>query len=135
MTTATLENKTQSHPSSAPSARTRQQTPAVLPRHRFERQDDQLVFTAVLPGIGPDDLDIQIENERVTLKAQAPEPGFDGFRKVYGEFGRNRYEAGFKVPQQYDPASIEAKLEAGLLTLTLAPRETAKPIRIAIQGG
>ncbi|CAM2007555.1 Hsp20/alpha crystallin family protein [Acanthopleuribacter pedis] len=138
MTTATLEKESQSlaKPTTTQPAKAAadQRTPAVVPRHRFDRKDEQLVFTAIMPGISAEALEIEVENERLTLKAQTPELGFEGYRKVYGEFGRNRYEASFKIPQQYDPSSIEAKLDAGILTLTMVPRETAKPVRIAVKG-
>lgn len=135
MTTATLEKQNQQ---TIPSNRqtntpaTEKKSYSVVPRHRFERRDEALVFTAVLPGVAPNDLDIQVENERLVLKAEAPDVEMDGFRKVYGEISRNRYEASFKIPNQYDPASIQAGLEAGILTLTIAPRESAKPIRIPV---
>lgn len=135
MTTATLEKANQQTAPTAAQANApaaEKKTFSVVPRHRFERRDEALVFTAVLPGVAPEDLDIQVENERLVLKAEAPEVELSGFRKVYGEISRNRYEASFKIPNQYDPSAIQAGLEAGVLTLTIAPRESAKPIRIPV---
>ena len=141
MTTATLENTTAQAARSQETGSlqnntqaTARKTAVVVPRHRFDREDDALVFTALLPGVVPEDLDIQVENERVSLKARSQDLQFEGYRKVYTEFSNTHYEANFKVPNDYDGAAIQAKLDLGVLRLTLPKRESAKPIRIQVVG-
>ena len=135
MTTATLEKtpavKTDAQKSPAPESK-ETNNPIVVPRHRFERNDEGLLFTALLPGVAAENLDIQVENNFLRLKATAEAPEFEGYRKVYGEFTQSDYQAAFKIPSGIDASNIKASLERGVLSLTLSKLEEAKPVRIQV---
>ncbi|CAM2067263.1 Hsp20/alpha crystallin family protein [Sulfidibacter corallicola] len=135
MTTATLEKspvaKTDTQNSPVPESN-RTASPIVVPRHRFQRNDEGLLFTALLPGVPAENLDIQVENNYLRLKATAKAPEFEGYRKVHGEFTQSDYQAAFKIPSGIDASNIKAHLERGVLSLTLPKLEEAKPIRIQV---
>jgi HSP20 family protein len=101
----------------------------------FENQNE-IVLEAELPGMKPDDVEISIENNVLTLhgerKFEKKDEG-DNFHRVersYGSFTRS-----FTLPPTVSSENTTANFENGLLRLTLAKREEAKPRRIEIKAG
>ena len=99
----------------------------------FENQNE-IVLEAELAGMKPEDVDISIENNVLTLygerKFEKKDEG-DNFHRVeraYGNFTRS-----FTLPSTVSSESANAEFENGILRLTLAKREEAKPRRIEIK--
>lgn len=99
----------------------------------FENKD-QLVLEAELPGMNPEDVNISIENNILTIhgerKFEKKDEG-DNFHRVersYGSFTRS-----FTLPPTVSSENANAEFENGILRLTLAKREEAKPRRIEIK--
>ncbi|HKB53457.1 MAG TPA: Hsp20/alpha crystallin family protein [Ramlibacter sp.] len=87
----------------------------------FDVQEDEKAWTVAidLPGIAKEDLSIDIEGTvvRVDTRAQA----------------KRRFKAAYELPQDIDAQASGAKLENGVLTLTLAkkaPVSTARQIEV-----
>ena len=101
----------------------------------FENKD-QIVLEAELPGMKPEDVEISIENNVLTLRGERrfeKKEDSDNFHRVersYGTFTRS-----FTLPPTVSSDRAEAEFENGILRLTLAKREEAKPRRIEIKGG
>ncbi len=97
---------------------------------------DGAVLTAELPGCDPDNLDISVVNETLTLSGQrAPEDvpeeaTYHRRERSCGSFSRT-----FQLPFQVDAAQVEAVFENGVLEVTLPRAEADKPRKIAIQAG
>lgn len=101
----------------------------------FENKD-QIVLEAELAGMKPEDVEISIENNVLTLhgerKFEKKDDG-DNFHRVersYGSFTRS-----FTLPPTVSSEDANAEFENGVLRLTLAKREEAKPRRIEIKAG
>jgi HSP20 family protein len=101
----------------------------------FENKD-QIVLEAELPGMKPEDVNISIENNVLTIhgerKFEKKDEG-DNFHRVersYGSFTRS-----FTLPPTVSSENAQAEFENGVLRLTLAKREEAKPRRIEIKAG
>lgn len=99
----------------------------------FENKDN-IVLEAELPGISPEDVNISIENNVLTLhgerKFEKKDEG-DNFHRVersYGSFTRS-----FTLPPTVSSENADASFENGILRLTLAKREEAKPRKIEIK--
>lgn len=95
---------------------------------------DKLVLEAELPGLSPEDVDISIENNVLTIhgerKFEKKDDG-DNFHRVeraYGSFTRS-----FTLPTTVSSENVEATFDNGVLHLSLAKREEAKPKRIEIK--
>lgn len=101
----------------------------------FENKD-QIVLEAELPGMKPEEVEISIENNVLTLSGERrfeKKDEGDNFHRVersYGSFTRS-----FTLPPTISSESAEAEFENGILRLTLAKREEAKPRRIEIKAG
>jgi len=99
----------------------------------FENQNE-IVLEAELAGMRPEDVEISIENNVLTIhgdrKFEKKDEG-DNFHRVersYGSFTRS-----FTLPPTVRSESANAEFENGVLRLTLAKREEAKPRRIEIK--
>jgi HSP20 family protein len=99
----------------------------------FENKD-QVVLEAELPGMKPEDVNISIENNVLTIqgerKFEKKEEG-DNYHRIerrYGSFTRS-----FTLPPTVDTENITAEFDNGVLRLTIAKREEAKPRRIEIK--
>lgn len=95
---------------------------------------DQIVLEAELPGMNPDDVNISIENNLLTIhgerKFEKKDEG-DNFHRVersYGSFTRT-----FTLPPTVSSENVEANFDNGVLRLALLKREEAKPKRIEIK--
>ncbi len=97
---------------------------------------DDIVLTAELPGIESDDLDISVHENVVSLhhapgeKQPPSEEGVTYHRRecVHAGFSRS-----WRLPFEVDPDKVEAKLENGVLKLTLPQSEASKPKKIEIK--
>lgn len=101
----------------------------------FENKDS-LILEAELPGMSPENVNISIENNVLTIhgerKFEKKDEG-DNFHRVersYGSFTRS-----FTLPPTVSSDNVEANFENGILRLQLAKREDAKPKRIEIKAG
>lgn len=99
----------------------------------FENKNE-IVLEAELPGMKPEDVNISIENNILTIhgerKFEKKDEG-DNFHRVersYGSFTRS-----FTLPPTVSSENANAEFENGVLKLTLAKREEAKPRRIEIK--
>ena len=101
----------------------------------FENKD-QIVLEAELPGMKPEDVSISIENNVLTLHGERrfeKKDENDNFHRVersYGSFTRS-----FTLPPTVSSENVEATFDNGILRLSLAKREEAKPRRIEIKAG
>ena len=101
----------------------------------FENKD-QIVLEAELPGMNPEDVNISIENNVLTIHGERrfeKKDENDNFHRVersYGSFTRS-----FTLPPTVSSDNVDANFDNGILRLSLAKREEAKPRRIEIKAG
>jgi HSP20 family protein len=108
--------------------------------HRTERDaarepaldlsEDDKAYTVNLdmPGVSKAAVKVRIDGRKVHVETQATEAGdaaaAEGARVVYRERRPSRYARSFQLPQEIDQSASEARFENGVLTLTLAKRQT-----------
>ena len=96
----------------------------------------QLVLKLEVPGVKQENLDVRLENQTLTVKgerkfeAHEKEENFHRIERRYGSFVRS-----FTLPQSIDTAAVKASYDAGVLTLSLAKKEIAKPKQVKIEIG
>ncbi len=95
--------------------------------------ENELVLKADLPDINPEDIDVQVENQTLTVKGnrkfeqQAGKGGYHRIERSYGSFVRT-----FAVPSTVDTQNVVAGYNNGVLTITLHKKEAAKPRQVKI---
>jgi len=96
--------------------------------------EDDVVLTADVPGVKMEDIDIQIENQTLTVTGERKfenEQGKGGYHRIERSYGRfNRY---FSLPETVDTEKVTAELDAGVLKIRLPKKEVAKPRSIKVQ--
>jgi HSP20 family protein len=87
-----------------------------------------------LPGVSKDDVKIAIDGRRISVEAQTrkEDEKKDDDRVVYRERSLASYARSFSVAADVDQAQSSAKLDNGVLTLTLAKRGTPAAARITV---
>lgn len=99
--------------------------------------DNQVIVRAELPGVTPDDLDVTIKDNVVTIKGEKKEEKKDEkenyFRmeRSFGSFIRQ-----IALPAEVDPAGAESKLDQGVLELRLpklGEKHEAKSVKIKVK--
>jgi len=101
--------------------------------------DDGVRVYMDVPGVSGEQLDIELENDLLTVRGERPLPygaqdgGDQVTRRIERAFGK--FERTLRVPRGLEPDSIKASLKDGVLTLQLPKPESLKPRKIPIQGG
>jgi HSP20 family protein len=123
---------------------------------------DHIYVEAELPGFRKEDVDVTLENNTLTIIAERAEERTDGrggngnggqpqaqAARAQGGQGQqqqagpqgnwllrerryNRFQRSFTLPDSVDEQSVNAKLNDGVLTITLNKREEVKPRRISV---
>jgi HSP20 family protein len=88
-----------------------------------------------VPGVAKEDVKVSIEGRQVTVQAQSQrqEERKDGERVVYRERSVASYARTFTLPAEVDQSEAGAKLEHGVLTLTLPKRSARSAAQITVQ--
>ena len=93
--------------------------------------DDRLYIEADVPGFSEKDLELNFEDEKLWIRGErlrAEDRTFDHNERRFGKF-----ERAVVVSDTYDPASIDASLDNGVLSIVLSKRPEAKPRTIEIR--
>jgi len=89
-----------------------------------------------VPGVAKEDVKVSVEGRRVTVsaKTQTSEERKDdsGDRIVYRERSATSYSRSFTLPVEVEQAESQAKLEHGVLTLTLPKRNARAAAQLTI---
>jgi HSP20 family protein len=104
---------------------------------RLDVIESDAAYSVVLdmPGIAKDQLDVQVDGRYVTVStkavADAPAPGAEQ-RILYRERGTAPYARTVTLPDDVDNTQSQARLENGVLTLTLAKRMASRATQIQV---
>lgn len=96
-------------------------------------QEDQILLRAELPGLADEEVDITLENGKLTLKGEKKfqHEASDGhYRRIESRYGSFRRV--FTLPNAVDPEGIDAQFRNGVLLISLPKAEQAKPKKIAV---
>jgi HSP20 family protein len=104
--------------------------PAVMPMDAW-RDGDAFVVEFDLPGVSPDSVDLDVERNVLTVKAERPAKNADA-EMVAAERPRGIFSRQLFLGDTLDVDNVEANYEAGVLTLRIPIAEKAKPRKIEI---
>ena len=104
--------------------------PSVMPMDAW-RDGDTFHVEFDLPGINPDSIDLDVERNVVTVKAERPARASDA-ELIAAERPRGIFSRQLILGDNLDTERITAGYEAGVLTLQIPVAEQAKPRKISI---
>lgn len=98
-------------------------------------KDDTVLVRAEVPGLKPEEIDISVYGDTLTIsgeKKESKEDEGDGFYHVESSYGAFRREV--TLPTDVDESKIEAVCKDGVLSITLPKAEKSKAVKVKIQG-
>lgn len=108
--------------------------PAAMPMDAY-RQGHEFYVHFDLPGIDPDSIDLTVEQNVLTIRAERPQLSPDGAELIVSERPSGSFSRQLFLGETLDVDAIGADYHAGVLTLTIPVREAAKPRRVSITSG
>ena len=106
-------------------------TPAV---DIFETEKE-ITLLADMPGVKPDDLMIDLRDNTLTLSADVAPVNNDTEEELLVEYETGRYYRQFTLGELVNQDNIDAKLNEGVLRLSLPKVEKATPKKITVKSG
>lgn len=138
---ATIDVPTQGLIASPPAALPSADGPAADPRLLFNppidiyETEDGLVLYADLPGVTSDGLDLQVQNNRLTLFGRIQQRKMPDAVMLHQEYQEGDFLRSFILSDEVDHDRIQAKLTNGVLRVDLPRAPQAKPRRIEVSPG
>jgi len=102
----------------------------------IHEKDKELVLTAEIPGVKEEDVDVEIEDNVLTLRGkkefekETKEDDYHRIERSYGSFYRS-----FTLPTNVDQDKIEANFDDGLLRITMPKKPELKPKKVNVLKG
>ena len=102
-----------------------------LPPANIREEHDAYLLELEMPGVSKTGLEVTVENNELTIVGHRADTDPQG-EVVYRESGHGDYRRTFEIDATIDTAKIAAKMEQGILRLTLPKAESLKPRKIKV---
>ncbi|MDQ3165683.1 MAG: Hsp20/alpha crystallin family protein [Actinomycetota bacterium] len=107
--------------------------PAVMPMDAY-RSGDAFYVHFDLPGIDLDSIDLTVERNVLTVRAQRKAARTDEAERIVSERPQGVFTRQLFLGETLDVDNLRAEYDAGVLTLTIPVAEQAKPRKVEISG-
>lgn len=108
--------------------------PAAMPMDAYRSGEDYVVQLD-LPGVSPESIDLDVERNVLTVKAERKADYGEGADVQVAERPRGVFSRELFLGDTLDADHIKADYDAGVLTIRIPISEKAKPRKIEISGG
>jgi HSP20 family protein len=108
--------------------------PVTMPMDAYRAGEDFMIHFD-LPGVDPESIDLDVERNVLTVRAERRRPGPEDAERIVAERPTGAFSRQLFLGDTLDTERISASYEAGVLTLRVPVAEEAKPRRIQISGG
>jgi HSP20 family protein len=96
--------------------------------------EDGAVLMAEIPGVSPDELDISVVGDTLTLQGERKRPEIGENAQYHRqERGYGRFSRTMQLPFPIEVDKVEAAIERGVLKMTLPRAEADRPKRISVR--
>jgi len=110
---------------------TEQTEPFLAPAASVRENGDGYLLQVEMPGVNKECLEISTEGNELTITGRRSLPAIDGM-VVHRESRRENFRRTFEIDPSIDVNKINAKIEQGLITVTLPKAEHVKPRKITV---
>ncbi|WOF23055.1 Hsp20/alpha crystallin family protein [Microbacterium betulae] len=108
------------------------QGPRLVPMDLY-RDGDHYVLSADLPGIDPGSVDIDVDGQLLTIRAERTTRSADGVKWITRERSSGSFLRQLNLGQGIDTEGISASYENGVLSVIIPISEKAKPRKVEVQ--
>ena len=103
----------------------------VAPAATVRENGDGYTLEVEMPGVNKHGLEMWVENNELTILGRRSQPSVNG-TMLHRESRQENFRRTFELDPSIDTAKIAAKIEQGLVTLTLPKAEQVKPRKITV---
>jgi HSP20 family protein len=103
----------------------------VAPSASVLEESDGYVLQVEMPGVNKEALEISIENNELTIIGRRSLPTVEG-TLIHHESRRENYRRTFEIDPSINADKISAKVDQGVVTLTLPKAEHVRPRKISV---
>ncbi len=107
--------------------------PAVMPMDAY-RQGDAFYVHFDLPGVQPDSIDLTVEHNVLTVRAERSQQWREDTERVVYERPQGVFTRQLFLGETLDVEKLSASYDAGVLTVTIPVAEQSKPRKVEISG-
>ena len=108
--------------------------PRLMPVDLY-REENRYVLNADLPGVDPGSVDIDLDGQLLTIRAQRTTATADGKKWLSQERPSGSYLRQFSIGEGVDTDRISASYDNGVLSVVIPLSEKAMPRKIEVVGG
>jgi HSP20 family protein len=94
--------------------------------------DEAYEITALVPGLEPDDLDIEVLNNTVSIRGEFKSDGSEEAKYMVCELPSGRFGRVITLPTAADASHVEASIKNGVLALRVPKAEADRPKAIKV---
>ncbi len=108
-------------------------TSAIMPAVDLSETDNMITIRAEVPGMEPDDIDVQVSGNTLTIAGEKKESREEGDEEyLHCERRLGRFRRSIELPASADPEQIEAEFKNGVLEIRVqkSPRATSRHINV-----
>ncbi len=109
--------------------------PVFIPAVDILENANEIVVLADMPGVESKNVDIDLNDNQLTITGKVNAPEAEKEVSLYKEFNWGDYFRQFTLSNVIDQGKISAKMEKGVLRLVLPKLEKAKPQKIKVIAG
>jgi HSP20 family protein len=108
---------------------------AISPRLDVTETEKSYEVLAELPGVKKDDVKVSIDHDRITIEGECREASErrESENVVYSERSARKFMRSFLLPTEVDESTAQARLDSGILSLTLPKKVGSEARRLTIQ--
>ncbi len=113
-------------------------TAALMPRVDLKQKEDELIVKMTIPGVDPDDIEITVAENVLTVKAEMSSEKEEKDEKAIYHIHEHRYTSYYReipLPTEVEADKAVAEYNNGVLELVLPKAEIVKPKTISISAG
>lgn len=107
--------------------------PVLAPAVDIFESADTITVLADIPGVTPDKLNIDLDDNVLTITGHCDDPDREDEADVMREYRCGTFQRRFTLSELVDQSGIDATISDGVLTLTLPKVDRAKPMKIRVK--
>ncbi len=104
-----------------------------VPNVDIFENEKAIVLTAEMPGVKKNNINVELKEGILSIEGKVDITEYQDLNPLYGEYNVGSYSRRFNLGTDIDKSNIEAKMDSGILTLTLPKFAETKPVSIEIK--
>ena len=108
---------------------------SISPRLNVTETEKSFEVEIEMPGVKKEDVKVSVEHQRVTIEGEAKreEQQREGENVLYTERSARKFVRSFMLPSEVDEATAQARMENGVLSLSLPKKQASAAKRLTVQ--